>query len=81
MSLGVSPAPFGAGWESEAQLAPCLQGLKPSSSAPWSLPTPLSTPYPCLMKEKGIYPSRESPEQEVNFNLRKLFACKWQTPG
>lgn len=54
-------------------LAPCLRGLKPSSSPPRLLPTPLSTPYPCLMKEKGIYPSRGSPRQEVNFNLRKLF--------
>ena len=51
------------------------------SSSPKLCATPLSTPYPCLMKENGSNPSRGSPEQEVNFNLRKLFSCKGQAPG
>lgn len=81
MKLWVSLAQFGPGWEAGVQLAPCLQGMKPSSSPPRLLPTPLSTRYPYLMKEKGIDSSRGSPEQEVNFNLRKLFSRKWQAPG
>lgn len=51
------------------------------SSPPRLLPTLPCTPCPCLMKEKGIDPSRESPELEVEFNLRKLFSYKWQAPG
>lgn len=33
------------------------------------------------MKEKSTAPLQGAPEQEAEFNLRKLFACKWQAPG
>lgn len=41
-------------------------------SPPRLLSTLLCAPYPCLMKKKGTNPSWRSPEQEVEFNLRKF---------
>lgn len=83
MNPWVSLAQFGPGWEAEARQAPYLHSIKPFSSPPLpdSFPPCPCTPCPCLMKEKGIDPSRESPELEAEFNLRKLFSYKWQAPG
>lgn len=60
MNLRVSLAPFGPGWEVEAQPAPCLYQRETLllSSPPRLLSTLRCTPCPCLMKEKGIYPYR-----------------------
>lgn len=41
---------------------------------PRLLPTLPGTPCPCLMREKGIDPSRGSPGVEGGFHLRKLFS-------
>lgn len=83
MNPWVSLAPFGPGWEVEAQPAPFLyQHETLFLSSPRRLLSTLQcTPCPCLIKEKGIYPYRGCSVLEVEFSLRKLFSCKWQAPG